>query len=231
MLKVICYEVIEFSVSCDVISSLLPGLTPGLFYVPAALAKRSLGVPLSRAATTIPQRQRSGRRGAGKAGAIAPVQAAAWWGCHQVLDDKPGPLADRGGWVGGGDRPQAGRHEKAACPPAQRWPRGQAEGRGSAHEPPQDGAVAESLLQREVQTRQGVLRSKRPRVRRLSDLTRSAVPKVLVVPKVLLTHALTPEFCKLYRVCKTTNNAFATILPPSVSSISLDGFELQSSEP
>lgn len=56
VLKVICYEVIEFSVSCDVISSLLPGLTPGLFYVPAALAKRSLGAPLSRAATTIPKR-------------------------------------------------------------------------------------------------------------------------------------------------------------------------------
>lgn len=88
---------IEFSVSCDVISSLLPGLTPGLFYVPAALAKRSLGAPLSRAATTIPQRQRSGRRGAGKVGAIAPVQAAAWWGCHQVLVDKPGPLADQVG--------------------------------------------------------------------------------------------------------------------------------------
>lgn len=54
----------------------------------------------------------------------------------------------------------AGRHEKAACPPTQWWPQGQAVGRGSAHEPPQGGAVAESLLRREVQARQGVLRSK-----------------------------------------------------------------------
>lgn len=66
----------------------------------------------------------------------------------------------RGRGAGDAQAIRHGWHEKAACQPAQRCPQGRPQAAGAPTSRPQGGAVAEGLPRREVQARQGVLRSK-----------------------------------------------------------------------
>lgn len=69
--KVICDEVIEASVSCDVISSLLPGLTPRAFLCQGSREGRCWGAAFS-VRDDEPGAQRSGRRETAKWGGRKP---------------------------------------------------------------------------------------------------------------------------------------------------------------